>query len=87
MRPEALFATKYKDITHRDEGSGTDHCRGQRGRKHTSSGGKSPKAPKSNDLRGHSEFKLRAASEDPVFPAMPKFYIKSQLRINENYKA
>jgi len=35
------FATKYNDITHRDEGTGTGHRRGQRGCKHTSSGGKS----------------------------------------------
>ena len=33
--------TYYNDITHRDEGTGMGHRRGQRGCKHTSSGGKS----------------------------------------------
>ena len=33
---------------------------------------KGSKAPKSNDLRGHSEFKLLTASEYPVFPGNGK---------------
>ena len=33
---------------------------------------KGSKAPKSNDLRNHSEFKLTTVSEDPVFPGNGK---------------